>query len=379
MVGTTRWTLARFRWLSAASAMLMNLFDAARVLLNLALEIKSRGGRCVSFIENCKSNEISLFFIVSDTEGCHAGGSGNALAVVGPSVQATCKQKARTKVLQSHRELAALFEVDADHRCLVRTFIPMPLQVMASTKMEVYLKCFQHTFLPISELKAFFEQHIRLCTTDGDGAVAAGLRGVAHMSDDVRQVHQKCDIHKLSNKLTSMTSPLPVEMHVSSLINFSLSLQAANTMRSFREALRVVIAARLVFRHRWPRKSNIVRNMSILKMCIPGSSRTDRMRIAILSRLFSGSWDQHDIIEHDCIGPECCRDREQCLLKMHTLGVASLCATSPPTFPRSRWTGFVPALCWPLLLEMIHGLLSVTYKVWASQQRAVKMCAKRIS
>ena len=93
------------------------------------------------------------------------------------------------------------------------------------------------------------------------------------------------------------------------------------------------------------------------------------MRIAILSRLFSGSWDQHDIIEHDCIGPECCRDREQCLLKMHTLGVASLCATSPPTFPRSRWTGFVPALCWPLLLEMIHGLLSVTYKVWASQQR----------
>ena len=106
-----------------------------------------------------------------------------------------------------------------------------------------------------------------------------------------------------------------------------------------------------------------MRNMSILKMCIPGSSRTDRMRIAILSRLFSGSWDQHDIIEHNCIGPECCRDREKCLLTMHTLGVASLCATSPPTFPRSRWTGFVPALCWPLLLEMIHGLLSVTYKV----------------
>ena len=93
------------------------------------------------------------------------------------------------------------------------------------------------------------------------------------------------------------------------------------------------------------------------------------MRIAILSHLFSASWDQHDIVGHDCIGPECCRDREKCLLTMHTLGVASLCATSPPTFPRSRWTGFVPALCWPLLLEMIHGLLSVTYKVLASQQR----------
>ena len=237
MVGTTRKTLARFRRLSAASAMLMNMFDAARMLLNLAQKIKSRGGRCLSLIEKYKSDETSLFFNVSDTEGCHAGGSGNALAVVGPSVQATCKQKARNKVLQSHRELAALFEVDADHRVLVRTFITMPLQVMPSTKMEVYLKCFQHTFLPISELKAFFERHIRLCTTDGDGAVAAGLRGVAHMSDDVRQVHQKFDIHKLSNKLTSMTSPPPIEMHVSSLIDFSLSLQAANTMRSFREAL----------------------------------------------------------------------------------------------------------------------------------------------
>ena len=69
----------------------------------------------MSLIEKYKSDETSLCFIVSDTEGCHAGGSGNALAVVGPSVQATCKQKARNKVLQSHRELAALFEVDADH------------------------------------------------------------------------------------------------------------------------------------------------------------------------------------------------------------------------------------------------------------------------
>ena len=54
---------------------------------------------------------------------------------------------------------------------------------------------------------------------------------------------------------------------------------------------------------------------------------------------------------------------------MVTIGTAALAACGPPTFPRHRWTGFVDAVSWPFLMESIHGLLGVVYRLWASRQR----------
>ena len=76
--------------------------------------------------------------------------------------------------------------------------------------------------------------------------------------------------------------------------------------------------------------------------------------------MFNGDWERTDVVEHKCVGEGCCRSAEHCLEKMVTLGVGALAGTNPPQFPRSRWTGFIPAVSWPLLLEYIHGLLALT-------------------
>ena len=149
-------------------------------------------------------------------------------------------------------------------------------------------------------------------------------------------------------------------------------------MRQFREAMRLALAARLEWRRRRPKAVNLKRNAFLLQMCIGGATKTEQLRINIVSVLFNGCWERADAVEHDCVGPGCCASREDCLQKMVTIGVASLAAAGPPKFPRHRWTGIVEAIAWPLLLESLHGLLAVVYKLYCAQLRGGRQLQKNL-
>ena len=248
----------------------------------------------------------------------------------------------------------------------------MPLQVMASTKMDVYSKSYEQNSLPLTQVRTLFEHSVRLLVSDGDFAEAANFRHLAKKDQGVSQWHHTCDIHKLSNRINdSMDSPV-LQAHVSGLIAMAKSLEVANAMREFREALRLAIGARLVWERRRPRDADLRRNHKAVRLCIPDEGKTHQMRRDIIVGLFTGRWERTDVVEHACVGEQCCRDRDQCVQKMTSLAVAVLAGGGPPTFPRHRWTGFQPALQWPLLLESIHGLFSIAYKLWAAQQRGGK-------
>lgn len=340
-LGVSRKTLGRLRTLSASAGVLLHNRDAARMLGQVAADVSLRGGRCMVLVETYKGDETTLYFKVADTEPIQAlGQGGNEVAVANSAValQATAVQSAATKVLQSHRSLAALFHTSEEGYFSIVCPLVAPLQVMASTKMDVYFKCFQQTALPLATVSSRFERHIRICTTDGDSSVQAGLRAVGS-TGPAKQLHHKCDIHKLSNALTYVTSPKPVSEEVGSLLRMALSLRAANTMRLFRESLRVVIMARLRFVRRRPRQSDLDRNIALVSMCIPSDSRSNRLRQQVIIRLFNGDWSKADAIEHNCIGERCCLSEAHCLEKMVSAGVAAVAASCPPEFPRSRWTG----------------------------------------
>ena len=369
---TSTWLFRRLRTLSAFAMVLVSVRDSLRMLTRAAGEILSAGGKCVTLIEKYKSDETSLLFKVADREQTKVPGMTKALAVSSTVLEATATQSAVTKILQSHRSVAALFETSAGEPFLIEVNLALPLQVMSSTKMEVYFRCFQQTALPLQELAPMFDRQVRLCLSDGDHSVAASFRNIQAMSPSIAQLIRQCDIHNLSNRIDDAVEPPAWQHHVSALIAFAKSLGNANAMRQFREALRLVLAARLQWRQRQPRASNLKRNEFILQLCIDGRSKTDQLRRAIVGMLFNGSWERTDAVEHDCFGPSCCTSRDHCLQRMVGVGVAALTAAAPPKFPRHRWTGSDGAISWPLLLESMHGLLSITYKLYAALQRGGK-------
>ena len=155
--------------------------------------------------------------------------------------------------------------------------------------------------------------------------------------------------------------------HIRCLIAMSLSLQAGNAMRQFRESLRLVLSKRLRFRRRQPLRRNLVAHAALMDLCIPAHSKTNRLRRTVWLRLLTGQWDLENVVEHDC--PGCCVDKDVCCEKLVSLLVAVMAACAPPVFPRHRWVGGVEAASWAVLLLASHGLLKVTYMVWASLQR----------
>ena len=368
-VGTSRKSLRRFRRMLSLSALLVHVQDCVRMMTRVGEHVRASGGTCVCIIEKYKGDETSLRYTVADREETKDPGASAALARPGAvAMEATAKQSAITKVLQSHRSIAAVFQTVDKEYFMIHASLPMPLQVMSSTKQEVYYRCFQRTSLPLAELSAMFGSHLRLCISDGDLSVAASLRAVDEV-DTPLQWHYSCDVHEVSNLISSMMEPAFWQHHISRLIHFAKSLQMANTMREFREALRLAISARLRWRRLRPRTGDMKRNAFIARLCIHGERRTDMIRIAVIVRLFNGCWERVDVVEHNWPGPGCCRDREHCIDKMVGIGVACIAGCGPTTFPRHRWTGFKESVSWPLLLESIHGLLSLVYRLWAAGLR----------
>lgn len=372
LANTKTWALKRLRGLIAMCMVLLGVSDAVHMLATVADDMIASGGKCLCLLESFKADETSLKFKVADQEQARIPGLTKALAVSSTALEAVASQSAMTKVLQSHRSVAALFESKCGQHILIERALPMPLQVMSSTKMDVYARCYMQTQLPLGELAPKFNRHVRLCLSDGDNSIGAMFRTQAEGTGIPHLIHQ-CDIHKVSNRIDDATPPPRVwQYHVSSIIAFAKSLEQANSMRMFRESLRLALAARLQWKRRRPKTANVKHNMFMLRLCIGGDSKTEQLRIKIISMLFNGRWDRTDVVEHDCAGPECCASQAECLQKMLTIGVAALAAVGPPKFPRHRWTGIMASLAWPLLMDSTHGLLSVVYKLYAAQLRGGK-------
>jgi len=253
--------------------MLVTVADSIRMLTRVADGILSAGGKCLTLLERFKADESTMTFKVADREPTKVPGVSKALAVTSTSLEATAHQSAPTKMLQSHRSIAGLFETSDGNRVLIECNTPMPLQVMSSTRMEVYARCFELTAFPLSDLSPKFNRHLRLCLSDGDASIGAFFRYLRAQNPSISQWTHQCDIHKTSNRVDDATKLPAWQHHIGALIAFAKSLENANAMRQYREALRLALAARLQWRRRAPKASNLKRNAFLLRLCIGGKRR----------------------------------------------------------------------------------------------------------
>ena len=331
--GTTAWSLDKWRRLLASSVHIVASHDGARMLANVSRDVLGAGGRCISLVEKWKGDETTLRFRVSDEESSRVPlptTASAALELRQPALSAICHPSAPSKILQSHREVLALYSTPDSDYFAIRCLFPQPLQVMGSTKQEVYYHCFRTSELPLGDLPALFQRHTRFNLSDGDSSISAFLRSVEKWDGRIAHLHQKCLIHATSNRTDDALGPSQVQSHFSSLIAFAKSLQDGNTMREFRESLRLALGARLEWTRARPRLVDAQRNSFVAKLCIPGNTRTDALRRSIVLKLFNGCWSRTDVVEHRCAGPECCASKEACLQKLLTIGTAALAACQPP-------------------------------------------------
>ena len=135
LVGSSRWSVQRFRRMLAFAVLISHINDMFRMLTRVASDITASGGRCISLIDKYKGDETTLKYTVSDREQTgNPGISSDVVARQGVvAKEAVAKQAALSKLLQSHRVVGAVFETADKQRFMIRASIPMPLQVMSST------------------------------------------------------------------------------------------------------------------------------------------------------------------------------------------------------------------------------------------------------
>ena len=286
----------------------------------------------------------------------------------GKVVQAT-EVTEGTRILQARRRYSLLLRMNVDSDGAPKYFsvnfeLPLPLMTMADKSASCTFNALVHSSVPLRDLFADDNLCYRFAMTDGDGAMAKGVRALA-AKEDIVTLHSVCVIHKVARFTGLVANPREKDGFIPGLINVALSLSSGNHMRLFRDSLRQVIKRRLKRIEVAPLIRHQRRQGILLDVCIPPTSPNKVLRRSIISSLANGDWQPHDILEHRCSG--CCKSQKDCERKFCGAFVSSVCSTAPPLFPRHRWTGCREALSWILLLESINRLFTETYLHWSTR------------
>jgi hypothetical protein len=366
--------VSKYKRLAASATYVMSRRDAEAMTRGLIADVKRLGGVCLTWTEKIKADETSLSLKVFDTEVATLtpapDASVSSLATQTQQLATlSSAQKATTKILQTMLYYSLLFRVPPQNTYLFVHFeVITPLQMMFSTKADVYYACFvASSLLAMSFLGQEFNRRQRLATSDADPSPALALRGIAKTTG-VPNWHTKCGPHLIAN-ITDYVM-LPMEHHVSRMIKLQLSLHNANSMRSLRDITRLAIDELLD----WSRGRADEADMRFITACLdsylPSSTRANRFKRVVVRMLLNGPWWKHGVLVHKCSG--CCKDRDDCVNKLCCFFVIVFVALGPPLWPRHRWKGARASKNWMCLLESCHGFLTVLYPRWASVMRGGK-------
>lgn len=360
------------RRIAALAYVLVN-HDFCHMAKQLHEEMLAIGAVPILWTEKIKADETTLRLRVADSEQPtpRVGGQAQSSDVLAPVPSAaraystTFAQSGPTKVLQTLRHYSLLYRSSCGRFIRISFEVVCPLQFMANGKADVYFSCYTASELhALSMLRADFLRSQRLAITDGDGSVRLALSALAAESK-VRTWHVACEIHRMSNTVEDVFLPLTDE--ISSIIRLQLTLQSANSMNTFRKALRDVIADSLDFSFGRPDNADRAYSNACMDAFLPGNSKTATLSRFVITTLFNGDWTDSSKVVHIC--PGCCAGPEECTDRLTTLGVSVIAGVGPNVWPRHRWKGSRQSINWLALLESIHCLLSRTYILWCTRLR----------
>ena len=109
-------------------------------------------------------------------------------------------------------------------------------------------------------------------------------------------------------------------------------------MTLFRNCAREVVRKQFRYRRGAVPAAHRTRLRSLLAVFAGGADKWSRLVRVVLEALCTGDvtgW----VVEHICVGPQCCLGEEECLDKFPTYFLAVLLGFMCPIFQRRRWEG----------------------------------------
>ena len=139
--------------------------DLKGMLLALCREVSQADGHLLAWTEKLSADETTMPLRVFGTEACTSESLKSAvetsLRAPARTISTRVSQAAPTKVLQSARWYSCLFRVSGVHLHLQMEVV-VPLQAMASTKADVYYRCFEASEYDLDLIAKQFKRRQRL-------------------------------------------------------------------------------------------------------------------------------------------------------------------------------------------------------------------------
>ena len=264
------------------------------------------------------------------------------------------------KLLQTKQTFCMLFKAGGSYVTLLGETV-CPLQVMEITTAEVLKECLLRNS-GASVWSNNFKFKCRSVCADKAGSNAKAERSIAaDRGDSWATLLCPCDIHITSTvHEKSFQGLLP--NHISGLIHSALSLRHGAAMTIFRSCMRQEVRARLKIMHGRPPAAAIKYKERVFDLFFTSGGNA-LVKQVLLAGLPNGDWRNREHVEYYVTpGPNAIQDPEHIARLLEGSLCWILCESKPALWPRHRWCGADLSLDTIGRMEIVHGLLSATYK-----------------
>lgn len=283
------------------------------------------------------------------------------------------------KILQSEGKISMLlFDNETNKYMLVEGHFPTYLQAIDRNTGETIRQAQRGLESSIPRLNAMskmFDFKLAMINTDRFSANFRCERAMQKDHPHYVKCHYGCDHHACGTVLgKSFALDIPSN-HISAMIAGSLSMQDANSVESFRNAVMSCIADKLRIRvGKPPEDGHLQKHKEAVYDMLLGpipeiphrSSRgleqkRARQRLT-LSYFFNGNIQDGEHIDFwtTSMNP----NKELILSGFYRFAIPALVPSKPYLFPRRKWTNTELAIDWYALIDFHHQLLGPSVDLW---------------
>ena len=336
--------------------------------------------QCLLYVDVGAYDETPMAFVVSDIDqqaldDTAASVPEHAARVQVPILpwQSDQASKQVIKLLQSSQDFGLLFEMHrgglatpaADQRYLMVVGDSINwLQRIQDGKATTTLGALERTNA-VTTASASFANKIRLaCNDDAKQNPLTERLMVSRRSNNWQGWRWYCEVHKAATAFE--WTFLLLEWYISGMLNLSLSLNNFGNLATFRMKLKYAIMHLITLRTQPLDEDAIRYKMTALRIWL-GSGRKRSYKCMVLLTLLPGDWRLRDAIEIDLAKGECLNEKKEVVAD----GVSMILAgTKVPEWPRHRWKGADLSAGFIGLMQSVHGLLSLTYRLWMADMQS---------
>ena len=301
------------------------------------------------------------------------------LPVAGTLVKVTTDDRGRgeggdTRVFNQIWRYGVLYKLGDEYISLIFSLC-VPLIFQSDKTSETYYDSINMYCLDLRSCvpdRGSYPRRQRLCTSDGDFALARAERAHANLFTDEAHQHKTCIVHRITNRKKEVFKE-QVPQLVSFLVDVNLTFKTPVEGRTFRKEISKLLGdpARVMYM-----TSGVVPHeckqllFDILQLFLAKRRGRSTWRRAVVETHVHGIRVLNDgrvILMHNEAVCRACSSEAACLTRFKTDVARALCPRCPRAFPCRQWTGCEESLDFVGLLSSF-GLFRQAFTNWCARR-----------